>query len=117
MKRTSQVFPLGIRSQLTLWYSLVFAVLMILATVLVYTRLQSLLAESLDAALKVQAQQIAGDIEFEKGYITIHDATSELPGFDPADKGLRVHAADVNLDSLVRVLTNDGKPFRTTLAF
>src|SRR5437762_542980 len=104
MKRVTTLFPLGIRSQLTLWYSLVFAALMILAVVLLYTRLQSVLARSLDTQLQVQGQQLAGDIEFEKGVITIHDATSELPGFDPADKKLRVHASDVNLDALVRVL-------------
>jgi heavy metal sensor kinase len=118
MKRIRRFFPLGIRQQLMLWYSAVFAVLLLLAATLFYARFQATLARSLDTALQLQAQQIAGDITPNTdGTMTIQDATAELPGFDPRDHLQHLPPADVNLGVLVRVLTVDGQPFRTTPAF
>jgi heavy metal sensor kinase len=118
MKDVYQVYPLGIRLQLTLWYSAVFAALMLLSALLFYTRFQAMLAGSLDTALQLQAQQIAGDITpTPQGTMAIHDATAELPGFDPTDHQQHPPPADVNLGVLVRVLTENGQPFRTTPAF
>jgi heavy metal sensor kinase len=118
MKRIQRIFPLGIRQQLTLWYSAVFAVLLLLAATLFYARFQTTLASSLDTALQLQAQQIAGDITMNAdGTMTIQDATAELPGFDPRDQRQSLPAADVNLGVLVRVLTADGQPFHTTPTF
>ena len=118
MKEMRAIWPLGIRLQLTLWYSAVFAALILLLAVLLYARFQATLAKSLDTALQLQAQQIAGDITATtSGTMTIHDATADLPGFDPRDRGQHLPPADVNLGVLVRVLTVDGQPFRTTPAF
>jgi heavy metal sensor kinase len=117
MKRIYRSYPLGIRLQLTLWYSIVFACLMLLSALLFYTRFQMSLAGSLDTELQLQAQQIADDITNDNGGMTIHDATAELPGFDPRDLAPRVPPADVNLGVLVRVLDKNGVPFRTTPAF
>jgi heavy metal sensor kinase len=117
MKGIHALWPLGIRLQLMLCYSAVFAALMLLSAALLYTQLQATLARSLDTALQLQAQQIAGDITNKAGAIIIRDTTAELPGFDPSDGQLRVSPADVNLEALVRVLTADGQPFRTTAAF
>jgi heavy metal sensor kinase len=117
MKKVYQLWPLSIRVQLMLWYSAVFAVLMLLSAILFYTKFQTTLARSLDTSLQLQAQQVAGDITLNKdGTLTIQDATSDLPGFDPRDIQ-HVPPADVNLGILVRVLTEDGRPFRTTPAF
>jgi two-component system OmpR family sensor kinase len=117
MKRIFRPYPLGIRLQLTLWYSVVFACLMLLSGLLFYTRFQMSLAGSLDTELQLQAQQIADDITLDGGTITIHDATAELPGFDPHDLAPRVPPSDVNLGVLVRVLDKNGMPFRATPAF
>lgn len=117
MKYITRLFPLGIRVQLTLWYSLVFVALIVMAGILVYTRLQNLLAASLDTELQVQAQQIANDILRENGTIKITDATAELPGFDAADRVVHVSPADVNLGVLVRVLDLQGRSYRATPAF
>lgn len=118
MKRIRRIAPLGIRQQLMLWYSAVFAVLLLLSAVLFYDRFQATLASSLDTALQLQAQQIAGDITPNiDGTMTIRDSTAELPGFDPLDYLQRLPPADVNLGVLVRVLTAEGQPFRTTLTF
>ncbi len=118
MKRIQRLFPLGIRQQLMLWYSAVFAVLLLLSAALFYARFQATLGGSLDTALQLQAQQIAGDITPNTdGTMTIRDATAELPGFDPRNNLQHLPPADVNLGVLVRVLTSDGLPFRTTPAF
>jgi heavy metal sensor kinase len=118
MKRNRHIPSLGIRQQLTLWYSAVFAALLLLSAALFYERFQATLDGSLDTALQLQAQQIAGDITPNAdGTMTIRDATAELPGFDPRDQLQQLPPADVNLGVLVRVLTVDGQPFRTTPAF
>src|SRR5437899_2888122 len=102
MKKVRLLWPLSIRVQLTLWYSAVFAVLMLLSALLFYTKFQATLARSLDTSLQLQAQQIAGDITLNKdGSIAIQDATSDLPGFDP-NEIQHVPPADVNLGILVR---------------
>ncbi len=117
MKGVHRLYPLGIRLQLMLWYSAICAVLMLVAGTLFYTSFQTRLASSLDTALQLQAQQIAGDITEERGVLTFHDATADLPGFDPTDRRIHVPPADVNLGILVRVLAGDGTPVRTTPAF
>jgi heavy metal sensor kinase len=117
MKGLHTLSPLGIRLQLTLWYSAVFTLLMLFSGVLFYSRFQAQLAGSLDTALQLQAQQVAGDITEERGVITLHDATADLPGFDPTDRGQHIPPADVNLGILVRILNAEGQPFRTTPDF
>ncbi len=117
MKALDRVWPLGIRLQLMFWYSVVFVGLMALSGAVFYFRFQTTLAGSLDTALQLQAQQIAGDITEERGAMSIHDATADLPGFDPVDQRVHLPPADVNLGVLVRVLNGHGIPFRTTPAF
>jgi heavy metal sensor kinase len=117
MKVLGRLWPLGIRLQLMLWYSVVFASLMGLSGILFYFRFQTTLAGSLDTALQLQAQQVAGDITEERGVLSIQDATADLPGFDTADQRAHVPPGDVNLGVLVRVLNGQGVPFRTTPAF
>ncbi len=117
MNGLARVWPLGIRVQLMLWYTLVFACLMGLFGVLFYLHFQTTLATSTDTALQLQAQQVAGDITEERATIVLHDATADLPGFDLADQKRHVPPSDVNLGVLVRIVDGQGVLFRSTPAF
>src|SRR5260370_33603192 len=81
----------GIRVQLTLWYTAIFASLILLFSLIFYTTLQAFLASGVDSALQLRAQQIAGGVSSESGKIVIQDITGELPGLDvsatPAEQG------------------------------
>src|SRR2546426_12265354 len=74
-----RIWPLGIRTQLTLWYMVVFAVLMLLFGTVFYINLRGSLTRSFDEALRLRTQQIAAGISDEQGIITIQDVTGELP--------------------------------------
>src|SRR5690349_12533776 len=93
----------GLRLQLTIWYTLVFATLIFCSGFLLYLHLQYTLMSSLGAELRIRAHQIADDITYGKGTLTFHNNTDELPGFDADDKNYRmqpVNDADVNTDAL-----------------
>jgi len=106
---------LGVRAQLTLWYTAVFALLILLFSIILYTTLQASLASGLDSALQLRAQQIAGGVSSEGGKMSVQDVTGELPGLDtPATTRA---ATDVNLGTLVRILTANGQPYYTSPAF
>ena len=49
----------GVRMQLTIWYTAIFGLLLLLAGVLVYANLENSLATSPDAELQFRAQQLA----------------------------------------------------------
>lgn len=110
-------WPLGIRLQLTLWFTCVFAILLFIASAFLYKHLQTSLAGSLDGALQSRAEQIAGEIYMENGTIQMHESVGELPGFDQDASSRPLTTADVNDDILVRILDAHGKPFRSTPAF
>ena len=135
---SGRVWPLSIRLQLTLWFMLVFAVLMLLFGTVFYVNLRSSLQTSFDASLKQRTQQIAAGIDEENGTITIRDVTGALPGLvdpdAPADRngetpvatplatstvssGERDVHADVNLGALVRILNTRGESVYVTPAF
>ncbi|MBE3560728.1 MAG: HAMP domain-containing protein [Ktedonobacteraceae bacterium] len=109
--------PLGVRLQLMLWYTGVFAVLLLVASFLFYKYLQWSLAGGLDATLQVRAQQIAGEISDDDGRIFLHDGAKEFPGFanDVSDRS--VPRSSVNSDIYVRLLNVQGKPLHETPAF
>jgi len=71
---------LGIRTQMTLWYTLVFAVLLALFSAVFFLGFQQSLYSSFDTTLQLRAQQIAGGISQENGVISIQDITGSLPG-------------------------------------
>lgn len=124
-----QIRSPGIRIQLTLWYTAVFALLILLFSLIFYTTLQAFLASGVDSALQLRAQQIAGGISSESGKITIQDVTGELPGLDatatpggqgrsttetnqtggPNDTGQQGVQSDVNIGTLVRILDVKGQ--------
>jgi heavy metal sensor kinase len=108
----------GIRLQLTLWYTIVFAALFFVAGIFLYTHMQSSLVDSLDTELHLRAQQIADDIvEEDHGHLKLRNAVSELPGIDPRDTYQSNKPADVNFGSLVRVLDAQGHVFQVTSTF
>jgi hypothetical protein len=53
-------FPPGIRLQLAFWYTIAFAVLLLVTGEVFYRYLESSLEASVDTDLQIRAQQIAG---------------------------------------------------------
>jgi two-component system OmpR family sensor kinase len=110
-------FTPGVRMQLTLWYTAIFAILLFIAGGLIYLHLRDSLGSSLDTALQLRAQQIAGDITEQNNQITLSDMASDLPGFDQHADNTHTTQADVNFDSLVRLLDPRGRVLHATPAF
>ncbi len=129
----------GMRVQLTLWFILVFSVLMMLFGAVFYLNLRTSLQTSFDASLQLRTQQIAAGINEDKGTITIHDVTGALPGLIDADAAnenrfpessptptstttptptsTEETHADVNLGAIVRILNSKGEVVYVTPAF
>ena len=111
----------GLRFQLTVWYMLVFAVLMSCAGMLMYVHLKNTLISSLDTELRIRSHQIASDISTQDGALIFRNNTDELPGFDKDDSvydhGTSVNFADVNIDVLARVLDVHGHIIGVTPTF
>ncbi len=125
-------WPPGIRTQLALWYTAVFTVLIVLFGVLFYVNLRATLASSLDSTLQLRTQQIASGVADDQGTITIADVTGELPGLNSgtpvADTGdpeaIDQHEteqfpprANVDIGTLVRILDAHGKVVYISPAF
>ena len=72
----------GIRIQLTLWYTLVSAILMLIFGVAFFTASQRLLASSLDATLQLRAQQVAEGVSVHDGKMLVENIVNELPELD-----------------------------------
>src|SRR5260370_28313005 len=68
-----RLWPLGIRFQLMLCYTAVFAALLLFVGAIFYQYLEHSLEASLDSTLQIRAQQIAGGIVFRGSTITIRD--------------------------------------------
>jgi heavy metal sensor kinase len=127
------------RVQLTLWFILVFTVLILLFGAVFYVNLRTSLQTSFDTSLQLRTQQIAAGINEDKGTITIHDVTGALPGLVDPDAAsdnstpgssplptstANTHPsssdetrADVNLGALVRILNSNGEVIYVTPAF
>jgi heavy metal sensor kinase len=125
-------WPLNIRSQLMLWYFLIFAILICLFGAVFYFNLQTSLETNVDTDLRSHAQSIANGINEENGSISVQDVTGVLSGLHDPDAGTDTpvpastpssaqptHEAqgDVDIAPLVRILNNKGKPVYTSPAF
>src|SRR5260370_11767477 len=133
MSRLShRVWPLNIRSQMMLWYFLIFAILIILFGAVFYFNLQNSLETNIDTELQAHAQEISNGINEENGTIAVQDVTGVLPGLIDPDANIdtpsptptatsiqAVHEtqADVNIAPLVRILNNKGVAVYTSPAF
>ncbi len=133
MSRLSHRFwPLNIRSQMMLWYFLIFAILIILFGAVFYFNLQNSLETNIDTELQAHAQEISNGINEENGSIAVQDVTGVLPGLVDPDAGIdtptptptstSIQAAhetqgDVDIAPLVRILNNKGVAVYTSPAF
>jgi len=106
----------GIRLQLTLWYTAMFAGVLLLAVGVTYGALKLTLDWRVDASLQSQAQHIAAGISDQTGTIVIRNVTGLLPGLPVAGT---TPPADASLDdgTLVRVLSPQGTVVYTSPAF
>ncbi|WP_165423043.1 sensor histidine kinase [Ktedonosporobacter rubrisoli] len=109
--------PPGIRMQLTLWYTLVFAFLLAISGYLLYKHLEAKLDASLDSNLQTQAQQIAKGISYDHGTIRLHGVARQLPDFTLSVEEERSQHVDVAFSVLVRLLDSRGTPLHETPAF
>lgn len=134
-----RIRPPSMRIQLTLWFILVFTVLMMLFGAVFYLNLRTSLQSSFDTSLQLRTQQIAAGINEDKGTINIHDVTGALPGLVDPDAAIDKSTpgsspiptstattnstnpeqarADVNLGALVRILNINGEVIYVTPAF
>src|SRR5260370_7758317 len=78
-----RMLPLGVRLQLMLWYTAIFAALLLFTGAFFYQHLEHSLEASLDTTLEIRAQQIAGGIAQSDGTITVRDLTADRPAFAP----------------------------------
>lgn len=81
-KHLRQLIRPGIRVQLTLWYTLVSAVLILIFGIIFYTSSEQLLAKSFDTTLQLRAQQVAEGVTVRNGKIIVDDVVNELPELD-----------------------------------
>ncbi|GER89345.1 two-component sensor histidine kinase [Dictyobacter vulcani] len=82
IKRLHSLAPPGLRLQLTLWYTTVSVVLMLIFCIAFYTTLQSILFNSFDAALQQRAQQVAESVGVEGGKLFVDDIDPDAPEMD-----------------------------------
>lgn len=135
IKRLPQLSRPGIRVQLTCWYTLVSATLLLLFCITLYTSLQQLLASSFDTTLQLRCQQVAEGITIRNGKIVVDDVIDELPELeataalidaassdsvdpDVGTKASREQATNrTSKNILVRILDRAGKAVYWTSGF
>jgi len=115
--RIKHIWPLGIRLQLMLLYTSVFAVLLFASGFFLYIDLENSLADSSDSTLKLQAQALADDVHWSKGKITIEDTTAALPGFSSRSSSQPVSQSTSREGPWVRLLDAHGHLLHETPAF
>ena len=69
----------GIRIQLTMWYTLVSAVLILIFGVTLYTALHAMIVSSFDTTLQMRAQQVAEGVSINHNKVSVSDIVRELP--------------------------------------
>jgi heavy metal sensor kinase len=111
---------LGIRTQLAILYSAVFAILLLFAGVILVFNVRQTLLDNIDTNLQLRSIQIASDISLQGNTITLHDNTgilsglinnNEIAGLIRANKSTEIEnfnyknpASDTDLDAIVRIL-------------
>lgn len=109
--------PFSLRLQLVVWYTMAFAVLLLLTGAVFYQYLERSLEASVDTDLQIRAQQIAGSLVLHNGTVTFSDVTAALPGFGAVTPAQGTPLADVNKGALVRLLDVHGTLLAETNAF
>src|SRR5262252_7526771 len=95
-KLLRRIRPPGMRIQLTLWFIVVFSILMLLFGAVFYINLRSSLQTNFDSSLQLRTQQIAAGINEDKGTITIYDVTGALPGLTDPDAATDIATSKSN---------------------
>ncbi len=129
-------FP--IRTQMMLWYTLVFAILICLFSAVFYINLKTSLQTNIDSDIHEQALEIADGIRDNHGAISVLDVTGGLPGLVDPDAGSETilgatptsiatgtptiahptpTPSTVDVGPLVRILNKSGIPVYTSPAF
>src|SRR5437870_5312328 len=122
MRRLRHLTPFGIRIQLTLWYTSISALLLLLFGVAFYTTLQVSLASGFDTTLQMRSQQIAEAVSMKNGKLAVDGMVNELPelsataaivdSFDGIDATTHVDqrdTPDVGTHVFARILDVTGK--------
>ncbi len=128
IRRRFQIPPLGIRIQLTLWYTSISALLLLLFGIAFYSTLQVFLASSFDVTLQMRSQQVAEAVSITNGKIVVDNMVNELPelastaaivdSFDGTDASISAHQnsqstladdASANRRIFVRVFNTAGQ--------
>ncbi len=94
LRHLRQFLRPGIRVQLTLWYTLVSTLLMVIFGITFYTSTQQLLASSFDTALHLRAQQVAEGVTVHNGKMIVDDVVNELPELDATAALIDVSGSD-----------------------
>jgi two-component system, OmpR family, sensor kinase len=80
IRRLSAPRAPGIRWQITLWYTAVFTLLLVLVGVVSYGNTSASLGTNIDSTLALRARQIAAGIGLVNGQFVIEDVAGALPG-------------------------------------
>ena len=105
IKRLRMIPPPGIRVQLTWWYTVVSAVLLLVIGIAFYATFQQSLAASFDMTLQQRSQQVAEGITNHEGKLVVDDIVDELPELDSTVAIIDSAAGDNHSSS-----TNSGAP-------
>ncbi|GCF08599.1 sensor histidine kinase [Dictyobacter arantiisoli] len=71
--------PPGLRLQLTLWYTIVSSILMLIFCIAFYSALKYILFSSFDSTLQQRAQHVAEAVNMDQGKLVIDDMLHQLP--------------------------------------
>src|SRR5436305_2208848 len=108
---------LGVRLQLTLWYTVVFFVLILGSGWIVYKYLEYTLPQTLDSTLSLRANQLANEVSYIDGTIRIQDNSGNFPGTDLSKNGLADKSTDVDGSAVIRLLDTHEHIIRATATF
>ena len=117
LRRTIPTIPFSLRLQVAAWYTLSFAVLLLLTGAVFYQYLESAMEASLDTDLQIRSQQIASDLVIQHGTLILHTITQDLPGVTSTTSEQNTQPSDVNYGVMVRVLDVHGTQLFETPAF
>ena len=117
LSRLRRSVPFSLRLQLAAWYTMAFAVLLLLTGAVFYQYLERSLEASVDTDLQIRARQTESLFVLQQGTLTLHDLTVALPGFGTTTSGSQPPLSDVNQGALVRLLDAHGRLLGETPAF
>jgi heavy metal sensor kinase len=109
--------PFSLRLQLAAWYTIAFAVLLLLTGAVFYQYLERSLEASLDTDLQIRAQQTESLFVLQNGTLTLRDLTVALPGFGTSTSEPQTPLSDDDQGALVRLLDAHGRLLGETPAF